>query len=60
MIAGFLLTAVPNWTGRLSIVGWPLGILFALWIAGRIRGCSGLAPWGDAQSEVWHRSMRIC
>ncbi|MBW7057609.1 NnrS family protein [Paracoccus bogoriensis] len=23
-IAGFGLTAVPNWTGRLPIVGWPL------------------------------------
>ncbi|MAL74769.1 MAG: short-chain dehydrogenase [Rhodospirillaceae bacterium] len=33
--AGFLLTAVPNWTGRLPIVGWPLGGLFALWILGR-------------------------
>ena len=36
VIAGFLLTAVPNWTGRLPIVGWPLGGLFALWLAGRI------------------------
>jgi uncharacterized protein involved in response to NO len=36
VIAGFLLTAVPNWTGRLPIVGWPLGGLFALWIMGRI------------------------
>lgn len=35
VIAGFLLTAVPNWTGRLPIVGWPLGGLFALWLAGR-------------------------
>ncbi len=34
--AGFLLTAVPNWTGRLPIVGWPLGGLFALWIVGRL------------------------
>jgi uncharacterized protein involved in response to NO len=34
--AGFLLTAVPNWTGRLPIVGWPLGGLAALWVAGRI------------------------
>ncbi|MCG6903503.1 MAG: NnrS family protein, partial [Rhodobacter sp.] len=33
--AGFLLTAVPNWTGRLPIVGWPLGGLFALWLLGR-------------------------
>jgi len=36
VIAGFLLTAVPNWTGRLPIVGWPLGALFGLWVIGRI------------------------
>lgn len=36
VIAGFLLTAVPNWTGRLPIVGWPLAALFALWLVGRI------------------------
>ncbi len=36
VVAGFLLTAVPNWTGRLPIVGWSLGALFALWVAGRI------------------------
>ena len=36
VIAGFLLTAVPNWTGRLPIVGWPLGLLAVLWLAGRI------------------------
>jgi len=36
VIAGFLLTAVPNWTGRLPIVGWPLAGLFALWLAGRV------------------------
>lgn len=36
VVAGFLLTAVPNWTGRLPIVGWSLGALFALWFAGRV------------------------
>lgn len=36
VITGFLLTAVPNWTGRLPVVGWPLFWLVALWIAGRI------------------------
>lgn len=36
VLAGFLLTAVPNWTGRLPVSGWPLGALFALWCAGRI------------------------
>jgi uncharacterized protein involved in response to NO len=36
IIAGFLLTAVPNWTGRLPVVGWQLGGLVALWLAGRL------------------------
>ena len=36
VIAGFLLTAVPNWTGRLPIAGWPLAGLFGLWAAARI------------------------
>ncbi len=35
-IAGFLLTAIPNWTGRLPVNGWPLAGLAALWLAGRI------------------------
>jgi uncharacterized protein involved in response to NO len=45
-IAGFLLTAVPNWTGRLPIVGWPLGALAALWLAGRVAvlTSAGLPP----------------
>ena len=36
VLAGFLLTAVPNWTGRLPIVGWPVAALFALWLLGRV------------------------
>lgn len=35
-IAGFLLTAIPNWTGRLPVNGWPLAGLAALWLAGRV------------------------
>ena len=35
-IAGFLLTAIPNWTGRLPVSGWPLAALAALWLAGRL------------------------
>ena len=35
MIAGFLLTAVPNWTGRPGLSGAPLAALFCLWLAGR-------------------------
>ena len=36
VIAGFLLTAIPNWTGRLPVAGWPVAALAALWTAGRI------------------------
>lgn len=36
VVAGFLLTAVPNWTGRLPIKGRPLLALLLLWIAGRL------------------------
>ncbi len=36
VLAGFLLTAVPNWTGRPALAGWPLAGLVALWILGRI------------------------
>ena len=36
VIAGFLLTAVPNWTGRLPVTGTPLAGLVCLWLAGRV------------------------
>ncbi len=36
IVCGFLLTAVPNWTGRLPVMGWPLAALTGLWIAGRL------------------------
>lgn len=35
-IAGFLLTAIPNWTGRLPLQGLPLLCLVVLWLAGRV------------------------
>ncbi len=35
-IAGFLLTAIPNWTGGLPLQGAPLVGLVLLWIAGRV------------------------
>lgn len=35
-IGGFLLTAVPGWTGRSSYAGLPLILLTAVWLAGRI------------------------
>jgi uncharacterized protein involved in response to NO len=35
-VSGFLLTAIPNWTGRLPFKGRPLAFLVGLWLAGRI------------------------
>ncbi len=47
VVAGFLLTAVPNWTGRLPVAGWRLLFLFLLWCAARVAflvtGVTG--PW---------------
>lgn len=36
VIAGFLLTALPNWTDRPPIRGRALALLCALWLAGRL------------------------
>ena len=35
-IAGFLLTAIPNWTGRMPLQGGPLLALVLLWLGGRV------------------------
>lgn len=35
-IAGFILTAIPNWTGRPPLSGWRLGLLVSFWLAGRV------------------------
>lgn len=49
VMTGFLLTAVPNWTGRLPLQGLPLGALVLLWIAGRVAvAVSGLIGWALA------------
>lgn len=36
VICGFLFTAVPNWTGRMPVRGWPLAALLVLWGVGRL------------------------
>jgi uncharacterized protein involved in response to NO len=36
VVAGFLLTAIPNWTGRLPLQGGPLLVLITAWALGRI------------------------
>lgn len=36
VITGFMLTAIPNWTGRLPLQGRPLLVLLLTWLAGRL------------------------
>lgn len=36
VIAGFLMTAIPNWTGRMPVIGWPVAMLAGLWLTGRL------------------------
>lgn len=55
-LAGFLLTAVPNWTGRLPVSGTPLILLFGLWCAGRVALLSPdivTLPWSVAIDSVF-------
>lgn len=53
-IAGFILTAIPNWTGGLPVSGLPLAILVALWAAGRIAMLMPdvLGPWWVAGLDL--------
>ena len=44
-IAGFMLTAVPSWTGTRGFGGWPLVLLTGIWLAGRVAfALAGLMP----------------
>ena len=43
LIAGFLLTAMPNWTDRMPLRGIPLLAMFLLWLTGRFLATVPLA-----------------
>lgn len=49
LIAGFLLTAMPNWTDRMPLRGTPLLALFLLWVMGRLLL---LSPWLGAATSA--------
>jgi len=51
-IAGFLLTAVPVWTGRRALSGGGLAAVAALWIAGRLAMLDGALLHGGAAAAV--------
>ena len=52
-IAGFLLTAVPNWTGTPRVAGRPLALLVAAWLLGRS------ALWGALWLPAWSPSWLV-
>jgi uncharacterized protein involved in response to NO len=43
-ISGFLLTAVPQWTGSSPLSGARVGLLFLLWVSGRLAFLVGPTP----------------
>ena len=46
IVTGFLLTAIPNWTGRMRLQGFPLLVLVMAWIGGRAAvGVSAKVGW---------------
>lgn len=53
-IAGFLLTAVPSWTGQRGFSGTPLMVLTAVWLAGRLimPMHAQLPPWFIAFADL--------
>ena len=67
VVAGFLLTAVKNWTGLPTLFGKPLMALFALWCLARLLFLCGTArlPWaaaggGSYRSSCWVRDALLC
>ena len=54
IVTGFLLTAIPNWTGRLPVNGWPLAGLAVLWLAGRLAVffSASIGPWLAAAIDL--------
>ncbi len=55
IVAGFLTTSVPNWTGRMPVVGAPLAGLVILWAAGRLAMLLAgvLGPWSKAVDSLF-------
>jgi uncharacterized protein involved in response to NO len=64
VVAGFLLTAIPNWTGRMPLQGSPLAALALIWVAGRMAvlisevvSKRAARPWGRPLGE--HSVVRM-
>jgi uncharacterized protein involved in response to NO len=53
-LAGFLLTAVPSWTGAKGFAGWPLAAAASAWLLGRLAfALANVMPlWAFAAAEL--------
>ena len=52
VIVGFLMTAIPNWTGRMPVVGSGLMVMVGLWLVGRAAMITAaLNP--DLAASIW-------
>ncbi|MDH3832304.1 MAG: NnrS family protein [Gammaproteobacteria bacterium] len=62
VIAGFLLTAVKNWTGVQTLHGYPLLVLFLLWFAARcllLFGGAGMLLWAAVADLLFNLMLLV-
>ena len=58
--AGFLLTAIKNWTGQQTLSGTPLLLLAGLWLAARVLPFTGLPlVWTTVLDVVWLTGLLV-
>lgn len=51
-MAGFLMTAIPNWTGRMPLQGVPLLLLALVWLLGRVALATSAVIGGLAAATI--------
>ncbi len=60
VVAGFLLTAIKNWTGLQTLNGTPLLLLAGLWLAARVLPFTGLPlVWVALLDMLWLTSLLV-
>jgi uncharacterized protein involved in response to NO len=60
VVAGFLLTAVRNWTGRPTPTGGALFALVALWVAGRVLVLTPFATAAALVNAAFPLALAVC
>ncbi|MDZ7827916.1 MAG: NnrS family protein [Halofilum sp. (in: g-proteobacteria)] len=51
-MAGFLLTAIPNWTGTSPVSGTPLVLAASIWLLARLGLWDGIAEWWAVTADL--------